>query len=316
MSTIIIASLEQRSGRTTVTAALGAGFAAEGRTVRLARVRSADGADAPGEDDAQVLANVPGCSSGGKALTEQDVLSEIQSAADAIVLVEAPAGSATALAERLTAKVVLVTSDAGDEALGTLSTAASELGTALIGVIAVRQPPRVLGATATILEERGLTCIAVLPEDRLLAGPSPRELAEALHASSLVEGEAEDEAVEFVMLGPVSADPGQPYFLQHGTKAVVNRFDKMDLHLAALATEPDCLILTGGQQPSPYLLDRVAGIDPPVTVLLAPDNTVRTIEVVDGLYGETRFAGQRKLNRAIELANEHLDLSKITSALA
>lgn len=316
MSTFIIASLEPHSGRTAVTAALGARFAAEGRTVRLARVRSADGADGLAADDAQVLASVPGCSSNGRALTEQDVLSEIQGAADATVLVEAPAGSATALAERLGAKVVLVTSDVGDEALGTLSTAASELGNALIGVIAVRQSARTLEATATALEERGITCLGVLPEDRLLAGPSPRELAEALHASSLVEGEAEDEAVEFVMLGPVSADPGQPYFLQHGTKAVVNRFDKMDLHLAALATEPDCLILTGGQQPSPYLLDRVAGIDPPVTVLLAPDNTVRTIEVVDGLYGETRFAGQRKLDRAIELANEHLDLSEITSALA
>jgi BioD-like phosphotransacetylase family protein len=116
-----------------------------------------------------------------------------------------------------------------------------------------------------------------------------------------VEGENVYEAVEFVMLGPVSADPGQPYFLQHGAKAVVNRFDKMDLHLAALATEPDCLILTGGQQPSPYLLDRLEGVEPSLTVLLAPDNTVRTIQVVDELYGDTRFAGQRKINRAIEL---------------
>ncbi|MCI0890639.1 MAG: hypothetical protein J4O04_07510, partial [Chloroflexi bacterium] len=156
-------------------------------------------------------------------------------------------------------------------------------------------------------------CLAVIPEDRLLAGPSPRELAAVLHASSLVEGENSDEAVEFVMIGPVSADPGQPYFLQHGAKAVVNRFDKMDLHLAALATEPDCLILTGGQQPSPYLLDRVEGSDPSVTVLLAPDNTVRTIQIVDELYGETRFAGRRKLRRAIDLF-ERLDLTKLSES--
>ncbi len=315
MPTIIISSLEPRCGRTTVTAGLGARLVTEGRTVRLVRVRSADGADALGEDDAQVLAKVPGCSSSGKALTEQDVLSEIQSAADATVLVEAPAGNSKALAERFSAKVVLVTPDTGGEALGTLSNVASELGGTLVGVIAVRQSDRVLETTANTIEQRGLTCLAVLPEDRLLAGPSPRELAEALHASTLVEGEDENEAVEFVMLGPVSADPGQPYFLQHGTKAVVNRFDKMDLHLAALATEPDCLILTGGQQPSPYLLDRVAGYDPPVTVLLAPESTVRTVEVVDDLYGETRFGGQRKLDRAIELANEHIDLSKLTAAL-
>ncbi len=156
----------------------------------------------------------------------------------------------------------------------------------------------------------------MIPEDRLHAGPTPREIAAALHASTLVEGEDEDEAVEFVMLGPLSADPGQPYFLQHGTKAVINRFDKMDLHLAALATEPDCLILTGGQQPSPYLLDRVAGSDSPVVVLLAPDSSVRAMDAIDELYGETRFAGRRKLDRVTELVGQHIDVEKLSEALA
>jgi BioD-like phosphotransacetylase family protein len=141
-------------------------------------------------------------------------------------------------------------------------------------------------------------------------------MAETLHASRLVERGMEDEAVEHVMLGPISADPGQPYFLQHGSKAVVNRFDKMDLHLAALATEPDCLILTGGQMPSPYLLDRVAGSDFDVTVLLAPESTVRTVEVLDDLFGQTRFTGQRKLTRAIELFAQHADTDAVAAAIS
>jgi BioD-like phosphotransacetylase family protein len=140
-------------------------------------------------------------------------------------------------------------------------------------------------------------------------------MAEVLHASRLVELGEEEEAVEFVMLGPISADPGQPYFLQHGHKAVVNRFDKMDLHLAALATEPDCLILTGGQSPSPYLLDRVEGSDLEITVLLSPEGTVRTVELLDELYGRTRFAGRRKLDRAVELFRQHLNLQELTEAL-
>ncbi len=312
MSTIVIASLQPRAGRTTVTAALGARLAADGVSVRLARLRSADGADAPAEDDAQTLAMVAGCSSSGRALTEQEALAE---AADggSTLLIEAPAGEPKDLAQKLSARVLLVTADAADAAVADLAAAASALGDALIGVISVRQQERALEPVAARLAERGLNCLAVLPEDRLLAGPSPRELAEVLHASLLVEGENSGEAVEFVMLGPVSADPGQPYFLQHGAKAAVNRFDKMDLHLAALATEPDCLILTGGQQPSPYLLDRVGGADRSLTVLLAPDNTVRTIQVVDELYAETRFAGRRKLDRAIELF-ERLDLTKLSES--
>ncbi|MCI0777827.1 MAG: hypothetical protein J4N95_06580 [Chloroflexi bacterium] len=314
MSTIVIGSLLPRAGRTTATAALGARLAADGLSVRLARLRSADGADAPAEDDAQVFATVAGCSSSGRALTEQEALTE---AADggSTLLIEAPAGEPKELIQKLSARVVLVTVDVADPALADLASAASALGDALIGVIAVRQQERALEPVAARLSERGLNCLAVIPEDRLLAGPSPRELAEVLHASSLVEGENSDEAVEFVMLGPLSADPGQPYFLQHGTKAVVNRFDKMDLHLAALATEPDCLILTGGQQPSPYLLDRVEGADPSPTVLLAPDSTVQTIQVVDELYGKTRFAGRRKLVRAIELF-ERLDLTKLSESLS
>ena len=314
MSTIVIASLEPRAGRTTVTAALGARLAAEGRAVRLARLRSVDGADAPAEDDAQVLATVAGCSSSGRALTEQEALGE---AADggSTFLFEASSGEPQELVRKLSARAVLVTADAADQTIDDLVSAAAALGDALIGVIAVRQQERAVEPVAARLAERGLNCLAVVPEDRLLAGPSPRELAAVLHASSLVEGEDSGEAVEFVMLGPVSADPGQPYFLQHGTKAVVNRFDKMDLHLAALATEPDCLILTGGQQPSPYLLDRVEGAEPSLTVLLAPDSTVRTIQAVDELYGETRFAGRRKLDRAVELF-ERLDLTKLSEALS
>jgi BioD-like phosphotransacetylase family protein len=174
-----------------------------------------------------------------------------------------------------------------------------------------RVPERRLASMHEQLRERGLTCLAALPEDRQLAGPSVREMAEALHASRLVELGDENEAVEHVMLGPISSDPGQPYFLQHGSKAVVNRFDKMDLHLAALAAEPDCLILTGGQRPSPYLIDRAQGSDLALTVLLSPESTMRTMELLDEAYGRSRFSGQRKIARAMELCRERFDLKRL-----
>jgi hypothetical protein len=63
--------------------------------------------------------------------------------------------------------------------------------------------------------------------------------------------------------------------------------------------------------PSPYLVDRVAGGDGRVTVLLSPENTVRTVELIDDLYGRTRLSGQRKLERAVALARQHLQLDTI-----
>lgn len=297
-------------GRTTVTAALGALLASQGRNVRLARLRSPEGADAGAEDDARALALTPGCTASASAVTEQDALVLARDAGDGVLLIEGPPGVSSELAGRLSARVVLV-AGAGED----ITPAKSSLGDVLAGVIVVRAPDRRLAALAGEIESKGTRCLAVLPEDRQLAGPNVRELAEALHASPLVECGPENEAVEYVMLGPISSDPGQPYFLQHGSKAVVNRFDKMDLHLAALATEPDCLILTGGQMPSPYLLDRVAGSDFDVTVLLAPDGTVRTVELLDGLFGSTRFSGQRKLTRAIELLRDRIDNDKLAAIL-
>ena len=328
MSTLLIASLQPGEGRTTTTAALGARLVAEGRNVRLLRVRSPEGADAAAEDDARTLASVPGCASPRAAVSEQEAQAEATSAnaAGDVCIIEmppgetppggeTPAGIPHELAVRLAARVVLVSAGVNELRPGDLSAAAQTLGDTFLGVVATRQPERRLDAAEAELRERGLACLAALPEDRLLAGPNVREMAETLHASRLVEEGEEDEALEYVMLGPISADPGQPYFLQHGHKAVINRFDKMDLHLAALATEPDCLILTGGQDPSPYLLDRLAGSGLDITVLLSPESTVRTVELLDDLYSRTRFTGRRKLDRAVELYHERLDLQQLVEAL-
>ena len=314
MSTILIASLEPGEGRTAITAGLGARLASDGRAVRLLRIRSGEGADPAAEDDARTLAAVEGCTAPANAVSEQEVQAALADASP-LHLVEAPAGSAKELADRLQAKVILVGARTGDLRLGDLAAAKSELGDSLLGVIVMREHERSLDAATAAVRERGLRCLGALPEDRMLAGPNVRELAEALRASRLVEQGEEEEALEFVMLGPISSDPGQPYFLQHPYKAVINRFDKMDLHLAALATEPECLVLTGGQQPSPYLLDRVAGSDLSITVLLSPENTVRTMELVDDLFPRTRFVGKRKRERAIELVEQHVDLAEITRGL-
>jgi BioD-like phosphotransacetylase family protein len=308
MPALVFASLDAGEGRTTVSAALGARIAAAGRSVRLARVRAGAGADVAAEDDARTLGRVPGCTAAASAVTEQDALDLARSAAEALVLLEAPPGDASSLAALLDGKVVLVTSRADELAAGEIAAAAGALGERVAGVVALRQPERCLDAVRESFEGLGLRVWGVVPEDALLAGPTVRELSEALHASYLAGDGDEHEAVEHVMLGPISADPGQPYFLQHGSKAVINRADKMDLHLAALATEPDCLVLTSGRVPSPYLLDRVVNSGAGTAVLHAPETTVQAMEALDELFTKTRFSGTRKVERAAELFARFVEL--------
>ena len=315
MTTVLIASSAPGEGRSAVLAGLGASLADAKRSVRLLRVRAGEGGDAAAEDDAAAFAAVPGCDAPRGAVSGQEALA--QAGGVDVCLVEARAGDATALAQRLAARVVLVSARTDDESLAVLVAAGRSLGDALLGVIVTRRNPTRLAGARAAIEARGLNCLGVLPEDRQLAGPTLRELAEALHATRLVDGADEDEAVESVMLAPISADPGQPYFLQEqGHKAVIARTDKMDLHLAALATEPDCLILTSARPIHPYLLDRVRGSDAAVTLLHSPEGTVRTVELLDELLGHTRFSGRRKIERATELVRTHIDIDALAQALS
>jgi BioD-like phosphotransacetylase family protein len=103
------------------------------------------------------------------------------------------------------------------------------------------------------------------------------------------------------MIGTIASDAASPYFANREQTCVVTRFDKTDLQLAALNTDLQCLVLTGGGEPSPYLLDRVAGHRPDVAVLLAPGTTVETVRSLEPLFGASAFSGQGKLARAVEL---------------
>jgi BioD-like phosphotransacetylase family protein len=195
-----------------------------------------------------------------------------------------------ALAEKHKARVIAVGTatspgvDAPKDALvGTIIT-----GVAAADLAAVRQRAGVL---------------AVLTEDRTLAAPSVGDIAAALKARWLVENDAHG-SIERVMIGTVSSDAASPYFEARERKCVVTRFDKTDIQLAALQTDMEVLVLTGGGQPSPYLLDRVAGTRDDVSVLLAEEGTVDVMRSIEGLYGGSRFEGQGKLERAVALLDD------------
>jgi BioD-like phosphotransacetylase family protein len=118
-----------------------------------------------------------------------------------------------------------------------------------------------------------------------------------------VEGSAHG-AIERVLIGTVASDAASPYFAARERKCVVTRYDKTDIQLAALLTDLELLVLTGGGEPSPYLLDRVASERNGVSVLVAEEDTVDAMRAIEGLYMRSRFEGQGKLERAVALLDE------------
>ncbi|MGI8423940.1 MAG: DRTGG domain-containing protein [Chloroflexota bacterium] len=150
-------------------------------------------------------------------------------------------------------------------------------------------------ALASLPAQVGGAPVVALVEDRTLAGFSVSEARAMLHADVLVEGDAGDPTCDYLVIAPIASDAGQPYFQRFPSKAVVVRFDKTDMHLAAMQADPACLVLTGGRRPSDYLFDAASAQGIPV--LLSRTDTENTVIALEGIFDNTRFQGQRKLER-------------------
>ena len=155
--------------------------------------------------------------------------------------------------------------------------------------------------------------LITIQADRTLNGVSIKEVQDLLHAERIVQGDRSDSTTcDHLVIAPISSDAGQPYLERFDSKAVVVRYDKTDQHLAALASNPECLILTGGRQPSDYLFDAANARGVPV--LLSRTDTENTVIALEGIFDNTQFQGERKLERMASLLEgstlfETLDLN-------
>ena len=279
MARILVASSTPGVGATTVAVGLAHRFAYAGHDVRIERLAG----DSRAASDAAVFATLEFCSSTGTPV-DADAVPD-----GAVVVIEAPAGAdAAALASRLGAKLVAVDGGSGAPS----------------------------GAALTITNRARKGGARTLPEDRLLAAPTVGQIAETARARVLVRSQEGDSAViEHIVIGAISHDSADTYFERFPRKAVVCRAEKTDLGLAALLTGAEVLVLSGGHDPSPYLLDR-AGASRTTTVLLAPEGTVETVRDIEGLYGTAPFSHAAKVERAGELMAAALDDAALALLLA
>ena len=147
--------------------------------------------------------------------------------------------------------------------------------------------------------------LITLPEDRILNGFSIQEAQDLLHAERIVKGDRNERITcDHLVIAPISSDAGQPYLERFDSKAVVVRYDKTDQHLAAFASNPECLILTGGRQPSDYLFDAANARGVPV--LLSRTDTENTVIALERIFDNTQFQGERKLERMVSLLEESI----------
>ena len=154
---------------------------------------------------------------------------------------------------------------------------------------------------------------AIADEEGRWPSDAVGELA-AEHARRIAEADTTRvrAALEHMLMGPLTADPSDPYFKRRRNKAVITRSDKTDLQLAALHTQTDVLILTGGFPPSPYTIDRAAGEEVPI--LLTRAGTPESVARLADVFGVSRFNNESKLMRLRELLEEAWSLDQMIAA--
>ena len=276
MSVIVVAG-EPGAGATTVAVGLAHRIAHSGRTVRVARL---DGDD---------RATADGAALGMLDFADLVDAASVAASDEAVTVVEAPVGAdAGALAARYDARLVTVAREGSD---------APEGGALHLTTHTVSRGP------------------LQIPEDRVLAAPMVGQLVEASRARVIVRSSEGDSAIcQHIVVGPIAPVWGDDYFGRYPNSAIVTRGEKVDVALSAMRTDPVCLILSGGSEPSPYLLDRVAA-SRGTTLLVAPEGTVETVRDIEGSFGSSPFGHESKVERIGELMAAAVDDDALASLL-
>lgn len=195
--------------------------------------------------------------------------------------------------------------------------AKTRLGDALIGVIMNRVPEEAIGfldkLARPFLEKKGVPVFGVLPEARGLEALTVQEIIDALNAEVLTTKLEPDALVENLTVGAMTAEAALSRFRRQQNKAVITGGDRTDIQLAALETSTTCLILTGNLRPSPLIIKQADQFGVPI--LLVRENTMETVESLEGVFGKTRLGQSTKLKQFEQLLSEHADWKRLYQAL-
>ncbi|HEY7270180.1 MAG TPA: DRTGG domain-containing protein [Dehalococcoidia bacterium] len=298
MPILQVISSSSRAGKSAVLAGLAQGLAGDGARVQVFRAGASEGARA----DAEAFLEA-GLTSPGQPVEP----SSIAPPAGTLALVELDAGE-----KPLDGLAVIVVRGEPTDADAALAKA---LGAHLIGSVATDVPLSNVDAAAAKLTDAGLRPLAILPEDRTLASPSVEDIRRALAADVLYEGENFHAAIENVLVAPVYTDGAKMHFWRYeGTRAVLMPSYKTDLALAAIEADAACVIVTGGHQPSHYVIDRVQ--HSPTTLLLAQQQTPAAVAALSDVWGTSGFSGEAKAAAAYELLRDRIDWPALQRKLA
>jgi uncharacterized protein len=162
------------------------------------------------------------------------------------------------------------------------------------------------------IEKRGIRVFGIIPQDRILASVSVRELVGHLGGTVLCCEDKLDELVEQFSIGAMNVESALRYFRQVPNKAVITGGDRSDIQLAALETSTKCIILTGSLHPNSLILTKAQ--ERGIPIIIVADDTLATVEKVESTLSRIRVREGKKIKEARDIFERSIDFKKLYSA--
>jgi len=310
MTTLIIASISNHSGKTALAAALAVKLGAEDAPVAIGKAALKDSAV---ESDVGVFEHLlPGNPSISGAV--DDIASNISSTKISIVEGSSDTESNLQLAND-TDGLVLLVARYGEEVSNVVDAYGSRLAGVVINAMPKYRTEDAGDGIPQVLREKGINLLGCIPDDRRMLSPKLGQVAEFLEGQFLTGDDQSDQLLDNFLIGGLVLDWGPFYFATRINTGVIVRGDRPDVQLAAIQTDTTrALLLTKGVRPVEYVIYEADQRGIPLIVV--PGSTHDVAEKLESLQPEVGFDHEDKLHRMIELVSEHLDISALEDQLA
>ncbi|AKG92542.1 BioD-like N-terminal domain of phosphotransacetylase [Geoglobus ahangari] len=217
------------------------------------------------------------------------------------------------VAELLNLKVLMVARYRNDfvvdKLLNSKDVFGERLGKVIINQLSGYKTTYVQAISSKVLERAGLDVIGVLPKDPVLAGVFVSEIRSALNGEFLVEPERDD-VIEHLIIGAMSPQSALKYFRETRNAALITGGDRSDILRVALEVHNiKCLILTGNLEPERIILSMAE--ERKVPVILVSEDTLTTMTQLEQVFGRARLTGEVKLRRIEELVRSNLKIEEV-----
>ncbi|RLM59222.1 hypothetical protein DVK02_00235 [Halobellus sp. Atlit-31R] len=222
------------------------------------------------------------------------------------------------IASRLDADVLLVAGYEQSRDLDDVVAAADAFGDRLAGVLFNGVSDAAFDdleqQVVPFLEGRDVPVLGVLPRERDLAGVTVEDLAGELGAETVTDGDS-GAYVERFLVGAMGGDAALRYFRRTKNAAVITGGDRAEIITAALeAPGVNAIILTGGHRPSPAVLGKAEQRGVPV--LLVTGDTLSVVDRAEAVVNTGRARDAATIDRMSELLFDHADVDALLGPAA